>query len=118
MKRGEVWTSSGAPDFGGKPRPVVIIQDDAYAGTSSVTICPFTTDPAPAVIRFDVLPTASNGLLAPSRMMIDKVSTFPISKLGRKIGELDAADMAKLNRALITFLGLSQPSPADDGAEP
>ena len=117
MKRGEVWTSSGAPDYGGKPRPVVIVQDDAYAGTNSVTFCPFTTDPAPAAIRFDVMPTPVNGLLAPSRMMVDKVSTFPTSKLGRKIGELDAHDLARLNRALITFLGRSQPSPIEGEAE-
>lgn len=28
----------------GKPRPVVVVQDDSFDRTESVTICPFTTD--------------------------------------------------------------------------
>ena len=43
MTRGEVWTVSGGPDYAGKPRPAVIVQDDAFEGTASVTICPLTT---------------------------------------------------------------------------
>jgi mRNA interferase MazF len=44
MKRGEIWTVSGGKDCAGKPRPAVIIQDDAFDGTDSITICAFTTD--------------------------------------------------------------------------
>jgi mRNA interferase MazF len=40
MKRGEVWTIAGGPDDAGKPRPVVILQDDAFDATLSITICP------------------------------------------------------------------------------
>ncbi len=43
MKRGEVWTVSGA-GYAGKPRPAVIVQDDRFDATASVTICVFTTD--------------------------------------------------------------------------
>ena len=28
MKRGEIWTVSGGKDYAGKPRPVVIVQED------------------------------------------------------------------------------------------
>ena len=28
MQRGEVWTAAGGKDYPGKPRPVVIVQDD------------------------------------------------------------------------------------------
>ena len=48
MRRGEVWTVSGGRDYAGKPRPVVIVQDDAFDATDSITICAFTTDPTEA----------------------------------------------------------------------
>jgi mRNA interferase MazF len=31
--------------YAGKPRPVVVVQDDRFDATESVTICPLTTDP-------------------------------------------------------------------------
>ena len=37
MKRGEIWTVSGA-GYAGKPRPAVIVQDDRFDATASVTI--------------------------------------------------------------------------------
>jgi len=39
--------------------------------------------------------------------MIDKVSTIPKTKLGGRIGQLAAADVVRVNRALIVFLGLA-----------
>ncbi len=51
MKRGEIWTAAGGKDYAGKPRPVVIVQDDRFAGTDSITICAFTSDPTDAPLR-------------------------------------------------------------------
>ena len=48
MRRGDIWTVSGGRDYAGKPRPVVIVQDDAFDPTDSITICAFTTDPTEA----------------------------------------------------------------------
>jgi mRNA interferase MazF len=42
VKRGEVWMAAGGV-YASKPRPVVIIQDDHFAGTDSVTVLPMTT---------------------------------------------------------------------------
>ena len=54
MKRGEVWTVSG-PGYAGKPRPAVIVQDDRFDATASVTICVFTTDQTEApLIRIPI----------------------------------------------------------------
>ena len=58
MRRGEVWTVSGGKDYAGKPRPVVIVQDDVFDATDSVTICAFTTDPTEAPLFR--LPVESN----------------------------------------------------------
>ena len=70
MRRGEIWTVAGGPAYAGKPRPAVIVQDDRFAGTSSVTICAFTTDPTDApLIRLPVEPNERNGLEAPCSLM-------------------------------------------------
>lgn len=58
MGRGEVWTVSGGAGYAGKPRPAVVIQDDAFAATPSVTICAFSTDPTEApLFRLEIEPT-------------------------------------------------------------
>ena len=44
MKRGDIWTVAGGKDYAGKPRPVVIVQDDSFDATDSITVCAFTTD--------------------------------------------------------------------------
>jgi mRNA interferase MazF len=108
MKRGEVWTVSGGKDYAGKPRPVVIVQDDAFDATDSVTVCAFTTDPTDApLFRFPVEPNGRNGLRTPSRLMLDKVTTVPKSKVGDRIGRLDDEDMVRINQGLMVFLGLA-----------
>jgi len=107
MKRGEIWTVAGGKDFAGKPRPVVILQDDSFDATASVTACAFTTDPTDALLfRLPVEPTSRNGLRVLSRLMADKVTTVPRTKLGSLIGRLDPEDMARLNRSIIVFLCL------------
>lgn len=108
MKRGDVWTAAGGADYAGKPRPVVIVQDDRFAATNSITVCAFTSDPTEAsLIRPVVEPDESNGLKTASRLMADKIATVPRHKLGRQVGRLGAADMARLDRALMVFLGLA-----------
>ena len=108
MKRGEVWTVAGAGDYGGKPRPVVIVQDDRFDATASLTVCAFTSDPTEApLIRLLVEPSERNGLKAASRLMVDKITTVPKSKLGTRIGRLADQDMMRLNRAMLIFLGLA-----------
>jgi mRNA interferase MazF len=107
MRRGEIWTASGGQDYAGKPRPVVIIQDDRFDATDSVTLCAFTTDPTDApLFRLPVAPDERNGLRQPSRLMADKITTVAKTKLGSHIGRLDDDDLVRLNRAIVVFLGL------------
>lgn len=108
MRRGEVWTVSGGKDYAGKPRPVVIVQDDSFDSTDSITICSFTTDPTEApLIRLSVEPNERNGLRSSSQLMVDKITTVPKSKVGERIGRLDDEDMVRLNQAVLVFLGLA-----------
>lgn len=109
MKRGEVWTIAGGPDYAGKPRPALILQDDAFIHTESITLCLLTSELEDGPdLRIAVSPTATNGLLKESRVMTDKVSTLPRSKVTKRIGELTWDDMAEVDSALMIFLGLSR----------
>jgi mRNA interferase MazF len=108
VRRGEVWTASGGSGYAGKPRPVVIIQDDRFAATQSVTICGLTTAPIEAdLARPLVEPTPENGLRTPSRLMADKITTVPRRLLRDRIGRLSEEDMQALNLAILVFLGLA-----------
>lgn len=116
MKRGEVWIVSGGPDYAEAPRPVVIVQDDSFDATASITICAFTTDETEApLFRLPVTPHVGNGLPAPCLLMIDKLTTVPKSKLGERIGRLEHEDMVRLNRAIAVFLGLGASSRTSGG---
>ena len=108
MRRGEVWTVSGAGDYAGKPHPAVIVQDDVFEATASVTICVFTTGSTEApLFRLEVQPSEGNGLQSASRLMVDKITTVTRGKLGKRIGRLNDADVLRLNRAMLVFLGLA-----------
>ncbi len=111
MKRGEIWTASGGKDYASKPRPVVIVQDDRFDATDSITVCAFTTDQTDApLLRLVVIPSAENGLRASCSLMVDKITTVPKSKIGHLIGRIDDADLARLNLALLVYLGLAPAS--------
>lgn len=120
MRRGEVWTVAGGQDYAGKPRPVVIVQDDSFDGTDSLTICAFTTDETDApLFRLVVQPNERNGLRAVCRLMVDKITTVRKAKLGQQVGRLDDEDMVRLNQAMIVFLGLAaSPRESRKGSEP
>ena len=108
MKRGEIWTVSGGADYAGKPRPAVVLQENSFSATSSVTICVFTSDQTEApLFRLLVDPDANNGLTMQSRLMVDKITTVPRHKMGAHIGVLSSDDLLRLNQALALFLGLA-----------
>jgi mRNA interferase MazF len=91
VKRGEIWIAAGGKDYAGKPRPVVILQDDRFDALGSITVCPFTTDPTDApLFRLPIEPNDRNGLQRPSRLMVDKITTVPKSKIDARIGRLGA----------------------------
>jgi mRNA interferase MazF len=108
VSRGEIYTAAARGAYAGKPRPVVIVQDDHFDATSSVTVCPLTTNPVDApLVRIPIEPSDHNGLDRPSRLMVDKVTTVPRSGLGERLGRLSDAELVQLNRSLTVFLGLA-----------
>jgi mRNA interferase MazF len=108
VRRGEIYTAAARGPYTGKPRPVLIVQDDRFDATASVTVCPFTTSPVEApLLRLPIDPSEANGLDQPRQIMVDKVSTVPRSSLGDRLGKLRDDEFVALNRSLLVFLGLA-----------
>jgi mRNA interferase MazF len=108
VKRGDIWSAAAGSGYVGRPRPVVILQDDRFDATTSVTVCAMTTDPTDApLIRLVIDPDGTNQLRERRRLMVDKITTVPRSKLGERLGRLGDDDMVRLGRATLVFLGLA-----------
>ena len=102
------WGGWWGRHYAGKPRPVLVVQDDRFDATASITVCPLTSDPTEIpLLRIPLYPDNSNGLAEPSSIMLDKVTTMPRSKLDERIGKVSDTDMVALSRGLVVFLGLA-----------
>lgn len=108
MKRGDLVTIAVSGDYG-KPRPALVVQDDAFAALPSVTVLQLTSDVHEEhLIRITVEPDAENGLRKPSQIMIDRAVTIPLAKAGTVFGHVDMRTMAAVDTALGRFLGISR----------
>jgi mRNA interferase MazF len=108
VNRGEIWSVAARGAYTDKLWPAVVVQDDRFDATASLTICAMTTDPTDApLFRLVVKPDTLNRLDEPSRLMVDKLTTVPKTSLGSKIGRLADEDLLRLNRAIVVFLGLA-----------
>jgi mRNA interferase MazF len=108
VKRGEIWTVSGGTGYAGKPRPVVIVQDDRFDVTEAITICAFTTrEKDSPLFRLRIEPDGQNGLIEPSSLMVDKLTTVSKKRMAKRLGRIGDHDIVRLNRAILVFLGIA-----------
>ncbi len=110
MNRGEIWTVAGGV-YAAKPRPAVIVQDDLFDATSSVTVAPMTSTlvDAPLMrIRISGGDDRLSGLEHDSDVMIDKLTTVRRSNIGARVGRLTAEQVVEVERAIMAFLGLAR----------
>jgi mRNA interferase MazF len=108
VKRGEIYTAAAKGAYTGRPRPVLVIQDDSFDATASITVCPFTTNPVDApLLRIAIEPSATNGLDRASSLMVDKITTVPKTNVGDRLGQLTDEEMLKFNRSVAVFLGIA-----------
>jgi mRNA interferase MazF len=47
----------------------------------------------------------------PCRLMVDRITTVPRTRIGHQIGRLDDEDIVRLNRAVLVFLGFAGSAP-------
>lgn len=108
MRRGELWAVAGGV-YASKPRPALVLQDDLFAGTASVTVAPLTTTLVDApLLRVRVAPDRRTGLAEESHVMIDKVTTVRRENVDTRLGELAPERIIEVERALMAFLGLAR----------
>ncbi|WP_346926736.1 type II toxin-antitoxin system PemK/MazF family toxin [uncultured Arthrobacter sp.] len=107
MNRGELWTVSGGT-YAPKPRTVLIIQDDLFAASESITLLPLTSQLTDApLLRLTVEPGQLTGLESVGQIVVDKLTTVRRANLGRRVGRVDAKTMVAVEQSLAIFLGLA-----------
>lgn len=107
MKRGNIVTVAAGSGFGGKPRPALILQGDDYpTGTLIVALITSSLTESETV-RPRITPSAINGLVRQSDVMIDILVTVRRENAGGVIGQLADDDLARVERALLIFLGMA-----------
>jgi mRNA interferase MazF len=106
MRRGDLVTIALSGDYG-KPRPALVVQDDAFDGLTSVTVLRVTSELHDwPLFRITVEATADTGLQKRSQVMVDKAATVPRSRIGQRIGGLDTDTMQAVSTASAKFLGI------------
>lgn len=107
MKRGEIWMVAGGV-YASKPRPALIVQDDLFEATESVTVLPMTSTPTDApFIRYWVSADEVSGLDRDSQVMIDKLTTIRRANVAKRVGRLTSQQMVDVERLMTAFLGLA-----------
>ena len=107
MNRGEIWLVAGGV-YASKPRPAVLIQDDRFDGTDSITVCPLTSVDTPApLLRIRIEPDEMCGLDSVSWIMVDKLTTVRRLHVTRRIGRLSSTQVVDMERLVMVFLGLA-----------
>jgi mRNA interferase MazF len=70
----------------GRPQPALVVRSEFFYGLPPVTICPMS---------------------GTSQILIDRMTTVPLAKVGKVIGYAEHELMVRVNRALALFLGIS-----------
>lgn len=105
MRRGEIVTVAGGV-YANKPRPALVVQDDRFDATDSLTVCPLTrTEVDAPLLRVPVTADEVNGLEEDSFLMVDKITTVRRSNAHAVVGRIEATTLVEFERRLLVFLG-------------
>ena len=108
MKLGEIVLVAPSGEFG-KPRPALIIQSNSASPSEYFTYLPITSHLLLVPdVRIPVSPSAQNGLLVPSEIMVDMIQTSSLAKFSRTIGTIDSETLHLVETSLSLHLGLDQ----------
>lgn len=106
MRRGEVWWVDFEPARGGeirKKRPAVIISIDASnAALNRVQVVPLTSSTS-RIYPCEALVSVQG---KPSKALADRLTTAAKERFSGRLGVLSASDLAGVERAVRTQLGL------------
>lgn len=96
-----------AGDFAGKPRPALVIQDNAFEHHASITVCLITGKVHGwGMFRVPIAAGEGTGLRGPSEISIDKIQTIRADRVGARIGRAPGEVMFTVDQALRRWLAL------------
>jgi mRNA interferase MazF len=106
LQRGDVVTVASSCAYSGQPRPALVVQANQWLdGHPSITLSPITSTLIDAnLVRIHLEPSSTNGLRKPLQVMVDKLFTVPVGAIGKRIGQLDATSIARVDQALRHWL--------------
>ena len=109
-RRGEVWLVALDPVLGaeiGKTRPALVLSNDRNNELAdTVTVLPVTSK-AERVFPFEwFLPAGTAGLPLDSKAKANQVRTLAKERLIKRLGRLDDAAMAGVERAVLIHFGI------------
>lgn len=105
MRRGDIIIVAGGV-YASRPRLALIVQDDKFDATDSLTVCPFTSTEVDApLLRVSVTADEESGLGQDCFLMIDKMTTVRRSNAGAVVGRLAATKLVEFERRLLVSLG-------------
>jgi mRNA interferase MazF len=115
MRRGEIVSVDFAPAQGSeadKTRPAVIVSNDAANATATrlgrgvITVVPVTSNTTRTYPFQVLLPAHQTGLPRDSKAQAEQVRSVSVDRVGGLLGQLPAALVAELDRALRVQLSL------------
>jgi mRNA interferase MazF len=108
LKRGDVYTAATGGGYGGKPRPVLLIQSDVFRSAKQLVALIGSPVAGMEAVRVRVEPDESNGLIGISEVAVDTIVTVKPRQFGKRLGRLRDEDLRRVDRALMVFLGLDR----------
>src|ERR1700685_2507358 len=115
MRRGEIVSVSFDPARGSeadKTRPAVVVSNDAANATATrlgrgvITVVPVTSN-ITRIYPFQVLlPASRTGLELCAKAQAEQIRSVAVERVGGRLGQLPAALITELDRALRVHLGL------------
>lgn len=115
MHRGEIVSVSFDPARGSevaKTRPAIIVSNDAANVTATrlgrgvITVVPITSNTT-RIYPFQIfLPASQTGLPRDSKAQAEQIRSVAAERVGGRLGQLPAALIAELDRALRVHLSL------------
>lgn len=108
IERGAIFSAREKGVLTGKPRPVLVVQNDAANRLhSTITVCLVSTvTTGQSLFRIAIAPDTENGLLDPSEIQVDRLFSLQRDAFGERFGAVPEAIMSQVDRALARWLDL------------
>ncbi|MFK5926376.1 MAG: type II toxin-antitoxin system PemK/MazF family toxin, partial [Desulfuromusa sp.] len=86
----------------------LVIQSNQFEALATVTVLPVTSTLIDApLFRILLEPSDTNQLFKKSQIMVDKVMSLKLDKIGNTFGEVDENVLLEVSRSLAVFLGIA-----------